>query len=71
MATFPDIHPDIEEDAVLEAARESLFGYGHQGWCNACGAEADGVEPDLTTGVCEECGEAAVAGAETFLIYLD
>jgi predicted RNA-binding Zn-ribbon protein involved in translation (DUF1610 family) len=38
------------------------------GFCTACGAEADGVEPDAREYECESCGEAKVYGAEELLM---
>ena len=37
------------------------------GFCTACGAEADGVEPDARGYECESCGERRVFGAEELL----
>jgi hypothetical protein len=34
------------------------------GFCLACGAEADGVEPDARKYACEACGNKLVYGAE-------
>lgn len=38
------------------------------GFCKACGAETDGVEPDARGYRCESCGQAEVYGAEEMLI---
>jgi hypothetical protein len=38
------------------------------GFCKACGAETDGVEPDARNYHCESCGMSEVYGAEEFLI---
>ncbi len=38
------------------------------GFCKACGAECDGVEPDARNYHCESCGMSEVYGAEEFLI---
>jgi hypothetical protein len=38
------------------------------GFCKACGAETDGVEPDARNYRCESCGMLEVYGAEEFLI---
>ena len=40
----------------------------YTGFCTACGAEAEGCEPDMRDGHCEECGENKVHGAEELLI---
>jgi predicted RNA-binding Zn-ribbon protein involved in translation (DUF1610 family) len=47
------------------AARNSL---DNPGFCIACGAEVDGVEPDACQYECEACGKHAVYGAEELLI---
>ena len=38
------------------------------GFCLACGAEHDGLEPDARRRTCEECGQPRVFGAEEILI---
>ena len=38
------------------------------GFCIACGAQAEGVEPDAQGYECEECGAEKVYGAEELLI---
>ena len=41
---------------------------GSGGFCLACGAEADGVEPDARYYECEVCEVKAVFGAEELLM---
>ena len=50
---------------VYESDFESLDNLGR---CDACGAEAYGVEPDARGYVCEDCGAAAVYGLEELLM---
>jgi hypothetical protein len=38
------------------------------GFCLACGAEADGVEPDARDYECEACGDPLVFGCEELLL---
>ena len=38
------------------------------GFCKACGAEADGCEPDARNYRCESCGQHEVYGTEEILI---
>lgn len=38
------------------------------GFCQACGEEAYGVEPDARNYECECCGEREVFGAEELLV---
>jgi hypothetical protein len=40
------------------------------GFCVACGAEVQGVEPDMRKGECEVCGEHKVYGAEELLLHI-
>lgn len=62
------IDKTITRARVEDAVREQQSGCGHPGFCLACGADADGCEPDAEGYECEVCGAAAVCGAE--LIYL-
>jgi hypothetical protein len=47
-----------------------MFSLDNPGICIACGADADGCEPDARKYKCEACGERAVYGAEELLIML-
>ena len=38
------------------------------GFCLACGAEQDGIEPDTRKGRCTECGSMKVYGAEELML---
>ena len=38
------------------------------GRCLACGAEANGIEPDARNYSCETCGESEVFGLEELLL---
>lgn len=38
------------------------------GFCLACGAENEGVEPDARKYECDECGKEKVYGAEELLL---
>ena len=40
----------------------------YAGFCLACGAQADGVEPDARKYECSECGAHKVYGAEEILL---
>jgi len=63
------MHESITVDRVVEAIEESNFGLTNPGFCKACGADADGCEPDARNYNCEECGEAQVFGAEVFMAF--
>jgi hypothetical protein len=53
----------LDVERLMEACRECGVGF-----CVACGAEHDGVEPDARGDECEECGLAKVYGAEECLL---
>jgi predicted RNA-binding Zn-ribbon protein involved in translation (DUF1610 family) len=55
---------------VVDAVERSNIGMENIGFCLACGAEADGVEPDAREYECEDCGEDKVYGAEEILIMI-
>ena len=58
------MHLSITADRVEEAVNESMDGTGHPGFCHACGADADNVEPDARKYRCDECDVLEVYGAE-------
>ena len=62
------IHPSITADRVTEAVERQFTSLDNPGFCLACGAEAEGCEPDAQQYECESCGAAAVYGAEEILI---
>lgn len=62
------LHPSLTEARVTEAVERAYSSTDNPGFCRACGAEADGVEPDAEGYECEHCGEHAVMGAETLWI---
>ena len=57
---------NIDPEAVMAAVANAE----PIGFCTACGAQADGVEPDACSYRCEECGEDAVFGAEEVIFAL-
>ena len=60
------VHKSVTLPRVLVAIQEG----GYPGFCVACGVEADGVDPDACGDECEECGAAALYGAEELLISI-
>ena len=64
------IHRDITLESVSQAVERSHASLDNPGFCIACGAEAEGVEPDARNCACESCGEPAVSGAEALLLQL-
>lgn len=73
MTNFIDgraVHPSVDYDRVLEAVERQLHSLDNPGFCLACGAEADGCEPDARNHQCEACGARAVWGADELLFRL-
>jgi len=62
------IHPDITADRIMEACERRMHSLDNPGFCVACGAEVEGVEPDARKYPCEVCGEKKVYGAEELLL---
>ena len=60
----PAIHPSLTFKRVFEAASGDEF----TGFCAACGAETEGIEPDAREDSCEDCGAKRVYGAEQLLL---
>lgn len=61
------MHKSITEERVVELVEQQLHGLENPGICLACGAEADGCEPDAREYLCEECNERQVYGAQEIL----
>lgn len=64
------IHKSITLERVETAVKEQMFGLENPGFCIACGADADGCEPDARGYECESCGENKVYGAEEILMRI-
>jgi predicted RNA-binding Zn-ribbon protein involved in translation (DUF1610 family) len=64
------MHPSLTPTRILQAAMDSQIGLDDPGFCIACGAEVEGVEPDARRYKCEACGEKAVYGAEELALRL-
>lgn len=64
------LHPDITLTNVMDAVERQRGALENPGFCTACGAEAEGCEPDARDGECEACGENAVYGAEELLLMI-
>ena len=58
----------ISMKRVMRAVKAQMFGLENPGFCLACGADADGCEPDARKGPCEECGKREVYGAEEVMM---
>jgi hypothetical protein len=55
---------------VLAAVERAMRTLDNPGFCVACGADADGCEPDARKYECEVCGKHAVYGAEELLLMM-
>jgi hypothetical protein len=64
------LHPSITPDRVVDAVERRMFSLDDPGFCIACGADADGCEPDMRRGKCEHCGKRAVYGADEILLRI-
>jgi hypothetical protein len=62
------IHKSVTAERVMDAVENS--GLGDPGFCLACGADAEGVEPDARNYECESCGAKKVFGAEECLFLV-
>ena len=63
-------HPSVTAERILTAVKRQLTSLDNPGFCLACGAEAEGVEPDARKYTCEACGEKQVYGAEELLMRI-
>lgn len=64
------IHRTVTHDRIMEAAHRGATTLADPGICLACGADADGVEPDARGYECEACGETSVYAAEELAMLL-
>lgn len=68
MTDAQKLHPSLTLEVVKAAVARRIITTDNPGFCVACGAEVDGVEPDADGYDCEACGEPKVYGAEEILI---
>ena len=64
------VHEHITISRITAAVEASMCDLSNSGFCIACGADADGVEPDARKYECECCGEKAVYGAEELMFMV-
>ena len=64
------LHKNITADVLMDAIERRNTCLDNPGFCNACGEETDGCEPDARRYECEACGERQVYGAEELLFHL-
>lgn len=63
-------HESLTDDRIIDAVERHRTSLDNPGFCLACGAEADGVEPDARDYECEGCGQHQVFGAEELLMVI-
>jgi hypothetical protein len=63
---MPKISSKVNLDQVMAAVEAD----DNLGFCLACGAEVDGLEPDARGYTCEGCGEPKVYGAQELLMMI-
>ncbi len=63
-------HESITADRIVEACMRRGTSLDNPGFCLACGADADGCEPDARRYECEACGEKQVYGAEELVMVV-
>lgn len=64
------VHETVTPERVQEAVERYAASLDNPGFCLACGADAEGVEPDASRYICEACEAPAVYGASELLIYM-
>lgn len=62
------VHPSVTLSRVMGAVELYNRTTDNPGICLACGADADGCEPDARRCECDECGENRVYGAQELLM---
>lgn len=65
-----NMHPTVTIERVQAAVEDYQTTLENPGFCTACGADAEGVEPDARRYECEERGAHAVYGAEELLTHM-
>jgi hypothetical protein len=60
----------ITRKRIYAAVRRQMTTLDNPGFCLACGADADGCEPDARGYECEVCGKPKVYGAEEVLLMV-
>lgn len=64
------IHKSVTLARVMRACEAEMNDCENPGFCLACGADADGCEPDARNYECDECEQPMVFGAAEVLMML-
>lgn len=62
------LHKSVTRARITEAVERGNNSLDNPGICVACGADADGCEPDAREYTCECCGARKVFGAEELMM---
>jgi predicted RNA-binding Zn-ribbon protein involved in translation (DUF1610 family) len=60
----------LTAEVIIEMVERRRSSLDDPGFCMACGAEPDGIEPDARNYECEACGEKQVFGCEELLLRI-
>ena len=60
--------PPVHADVTFSRLEKAILASEEMGFCIACGAERDGVEPDAEKYRCDECGTSSVYGADQLIL---
>jgi len=63
-------HESLTGDVIIDAVVRAKTYLDNPGFCLACGAEAEDVEPDARKYKCHACDELQVYGAEELLLEM-
>jgi hypothetical protein len=61
---------NLTDEVIIAAVDRHMFGLDNPGFCLACGAEVEGVEPDARRYLCSSCNSHQVYGAEELFMSL-
>jgi len=64
------VHESITHERICALVESAMTGLDNPGVCIACGADAEGCEPDARKYRCDACGAMQVYGAEELLLQL-
>jgi predicted amidophosphoribosyltransferase len=63
-------HPSITDERIIAMCERRMQSTDNEGICLACGADAEGIEPDARRYSCEACGAHQVYGCEELLMTI-
>jgi len=63
-------HKSLTTDVIQDAVERSLTDGDNPGFCQMCGYEQDGVEPDARNYECQNCSAEEVFGAEELMMEI-